>query len=260
MSMNCNDAAEICADIRALAVSFGGRPVLRDVSLSFPARRVSVILGRSGSGKSTLLRSINRLNECFEGHVQSGEVRVLLDGASVPTRGEGAPPLPVLRRRAGMVFQSPNLLPVSIRRNITLPLELAFRPGREEARGILQERLTQTGLWDEVKDRLDTPAASLSGGQQQRLCLARALALRPDLLLLDEPTASLDQTAAERIEDMILALKEEVSIIMVSHSLTQARRLADFAVVLGEGCVLRTFDGPSLAAAIDDGSLVREAY
>ena len=161
-----------------------------------------------------------------------------------------------------MVFQSPNPLPMSIRRNLTLPLELASsaRPSRQEVRERLQRALEQTGLWSEVRDRLDAPAASLSGGQQQRLCLARALALGPELLLLDEPTSSLDRAAAARIEDMLLSMRDRVSIVLVSHSLTQARRLADFAVVLAEGRLLRTFDAPSLGAAIDDGSLVREVF
>lgn len=251
-----------CAELRGLAVSFFGRPVLKGVDVRFPARRISVILGRSGSGKSTLLRSINRLNECFEGYEEEGEVRVLLGGTMRPTRGDGAPSPHELRRRVGMVFQSPNPLPMSVRRNLTLPLELASpaRPSRQEVRERLQRALEQTGLWDEVRDRLDAPAASLSGGQQQRLCLARALALGPELLLLDEPTSSLDRAAAARIEDMLLSMRGRVSIVLVSHSLTQARRLADFAVVLAEGRLLRTFDAPSLGAAIDDGSLVREVF
>lgn len=263
-----------CVVVKDLRVSFLGREILHGVDVSFPANKVSVILGRSGSGKSTLLRSINRLNECFDGYHGEGEIQVLLNGALVPVMGSASPagkeapplagkgalPLTELRRRVGMVFQSPNPLPVSIRRNITLPLELAFKLPRAEVEGILREKLKQTGLWEEVRDRLEAGAQSLSGGQQQRLCLARALALNPDLLLLDEPTASLDRAAAQRVENMILTLKEKLSIIMVSHSLQQAAKLADHAVILGEGQVLRTFDGPGLREAVEDGSLVRLAF
>ncbi|MBQ9528006.1 MAG: ATP-binding cassette domain-containing protein [Fretibacterium sp.] len=249
-----------CAVIKGLRVSFGEREILHGVDVCFPANRVSVILGRSGSGKSTLLRSLNRLNECFDGYQGEGEVQVLLDGALVPVEGEGAPALTELRRRVGMVFQSPNPLPVSIRRNITLPLELAERMSHAEIEESVRETLTRTGLWEEVQDRLDAPAQSLSGGQQQRLCLARALALKPSLLLLDEPTASLDRTAAQRVEGMILALREKFSVIMVSHSLQQAAKLADFAVVMADGQVLRTFDGAGLNSALDDGSLIKMAF
>lgn len=249
-----------CAVIKGLRVSFGEREILHGVDVRFPANRVSVILGRSGSGKSTLLRSLNRLNECFDGYQGEGEVRVLLDGALVPVEGEGAPALTELRRRVGMVFQSPNPLPVSIRRNITLPLELAEQMSHAEIEESVRETLTRTGLWEEVQDRLDAPAQSLSGGQQQRLCLARVLALKPSLLLLDEPTASLDRTAAQRVEGMILALREKFSVIMVSHSLQQAAKLADFAVVMADGQVLRTFDGAGLNSALDDGSLIKMAF
>lgn len=249
-----------CAVIKGLRVSFGEREILHGVDARFPANRVSVILGRSGSGKSTLLRSLNRLNECFDGYRGEGEVRVLLGSALVPVEGGGAPALTELRRRVGMVFQSPNPLPVSIRRNITLPLELAAQTSRGEIEENVKETLMRTGLWEEVSDRLDTPAQSLSGGQQQRLCLARALALKPDLLLLDEPTASLDRTAAQRVEDMILSLRDKLSVIMVSHSLQQAAKLADYAVVMADGQVLQTFDGAGLNSALDDGSLVKLAF
>ena len=249
-----------CAVVNGLKVSFLGREILHGIDISFPANKISVILGRSGSGKSTLLRSINRLNECFDGYSGEGDVRVLVNKNIVSITGNDAPALTELRRRVGMVFQSPNPLPVSIRRNITLPLEMAFKLSRAEMDRIMREKLEQTGLWEEVKDRLDAGAQSLSGGQQQRLCLARALALNPDLILLDEPTASLDRAAAQRVEDMILALREKLSVIMVSHSLQQAAKLADYAVVLGDGQLLGTFDGPGLNAALNDGSLIKMAF
>ncbi len=254
------ESVSCCAVVQELKVAFGERVILHEIDASFPANRVSVILGRSGSGKSTLLRAINRLNECFDGWSGSGEVFVSLGGRLVPAAGPGAPALTELRRRVGMVFQTPNPLPVSIRRNITLPLELTLNVSRAQAEETLRETLMQTGLWDEVHDRLDASALSLSGGQQQRLCLARALALKPDLLLLDEPTASLDQTAAKKVEDLILALSGKISVIMVSHSLQQAARLADHAVIMTDGRVLRVCGREGLKNALDDGSLIREAF
>lgn len=252
------DDGPYVVEVRGLRASFGGREVLRGVDAAFPLRAVSVVIGRSGSGKSTLLRSIDRLNEELDGHEWSGEVRIRSGGEMVPVAGRGAPPLAALRRKAGMVFQRPDPLPISIRRNISLPLELA-RPGlsRGEVEDVMREELIRVGLWGEVSDRLDAPATGLSGGQQQRLCLARALALSPELLLLDEPTASLDRAAADTIERLILDLVEHVSVIMVTHSLAQAARLADRAIVMDDGRVRATFDGPGLRAAIEGGSLMR---
>lgn len=259
-SVVVDDATSLCAVVRSLRVAFGGRQVLHDVDADFPALRITVLLGRSGSGKTTLLRALNRLNECFEGCRSSGEVRVAFGGRLLPVQGVAAPSLPRLRRAAGMVFQTPNPLPMSIRRNITLPLSLAANLSREELEGALRKHLQEVGLWDEVADRLDTSAASLSGGQQQRLCLARALALDPELLLLDEPTASLDRAAAQRIEDLILSFRGRRSIILVSHSLTQARRLADLALVLSDGRIVRRLNAGELGASLDDGSLVEGVY
>lgn len=243
-----------CVTIKNLTVSFYDREILHGININFPANKISVILGRSGSGKSTLLRSVNRLNECFEGYHGKGEIKILHLDSSVP--------LTELRRRIGIVFQSPNPLPMSIRKNITLPLNLAFNLSKSETEKIMRSKLEQSGLWDEVKDRLDDPAMSLSGGQQQRLCLARVLALRPDILLLDEPTASLDRAAANKIEDMILSLKlkSEISVIMVSHSLQQAAKLADYAIVLEDGNIMQEFDGDSLRDAINNGSLIKSAF
>ena len=196
------DGAPLCASVRSLDVSFGGRRVLHGIDADFPALRITVLLGRSGSGKTTFLRALNRLNECFEGCESSGDVRVSLGGILRPTAGPNAPSVSRLRRAAGMVFQTPNPLPMSIRRNVTLPVSLAGDLSRDRLEEILRERLQEVGLWEEVADRLDSPASTLSGGQQQRLCLARALALDPELLLLDEPTASLDRDAAFRIEKL----------------------------------------------------------
>ena len=231
---------EFCATAERLSVFFGKRQILHEIDLKIPAGKISVILGPSGSGKTTLLRSFNRLNECFEDYSGNGTARVRIDGALRPVDGDGAVPITHLRRRVGMVFQTPNPFPLSIRRNIFLPLRMTAGVEKNAAEEIMRRTLTEVGLWDEVADRLNHPALSLSGGQQQRLCLARALALRPEILLLDEPTASLDRTAAEKVEDLLLSFKGTYSVIMISHSLVQARNLADHIVVLEEGRVGKT--------------------
>jgi len=226
---------KFCASVRGLNIHFGDRTVLRDIDDDFPAGRVTVLLGRSGSGKTTLLRSLNRLNECFEGYRGEGYVSVRLGGTLHPVYGTDALSLSLLRRSVGMVFQTPNPLPLSIRKNLTMPLSIVAGMGKHEAETAMERALTEVGLWDEVRDRLNRPALSLSGGQQQRLCLARALALDPEILLLDEPTASLDSLAGSRIEDLILSFRERYSVVMVSHSLSQARKLADLVMVMAEG-------------------------
>ncbi|MBQ7733416.1 MAG: ATP-binding cassette domain-containing protein [Synergistaceae bacterium] len=246
-----------CAEIHNLRVTFGNREILHGINIAFPDKAVSVILGRSGSGKSTLLRAVNRLNECFDGFNGSGTIRVRVNNELTDQSGIA---LTELRRRVGMVFQSPNPLPVSIRKNITLPVKLAFRSAGSELENILESRLQQVALWDEVKDRLNDSALSLSGGQQQRLCLARALALNPDIILLDEPTASLDRSAALKVDSMIMTLKQSIPVIMVSHSLQQASRLADYAVILDEGNVLADFNAHEFREAVNDGSLIKLAF
>lgn len=235
----------LCARIENLNVSAGAQNILNGLSLECPDRKITVLVGRSGSGKTTLLRSLNRLNDCFPALRTSGRVELKIGGL---LRAVGDVPLPELRRRAGMVFQSPNPLPLSVARNVLLPLQLTLGVKGTEAEGRMKQALEQVGLWEEVAGRLNQPAASLSGGQQQRLCLARTLALEPDVLLLDEPTASLDRYAAEVVEDLLLSLKERYPIVMVSHSLIQARRLADRLAVLRGGALCRTLDAAELPA------------
>lgn len=239
------------AEIRGLSVALGGHPILRDVSFDVPARRMTVVVGRSGSGKTTLLRAINRLNECFPGCVTRGEVRLRLAAGWTPVYGPKAPPLEDLRRRVGIVFQVPNVLPISVERNLLLPLRLTGNVARQEQRERAEASLREAQLWDEVKDRLSANAMSLSGGQQQRLCLARALALSPELLLLDEPTASVDFAAAARIEQLLLGLREKYTIVLVSHSLSQVRRLADHLIVLRDGEVARSLSRAEISEAPD---------
>lgn len=225
--------------LEQLSVSFSGKPVIDDISLAIASGGPTFLLGRSGSGKTTLLRAINRLNECFPDCETRGKVSVLLDGEWVDAYGRDIP-AETLRRRIGMVFQNPNVLPLSITRNISMPLEATLSLSASESRDRIEQVLRNVHLWDEVKDRLSSPAVTLSGGQQQRLCLARALALQPEILLLDEPTASLDFKAARQIEDLLLELKTRYTLVVVSHSLSQAHRLAEQVHVLHEGNRIET--------------------
>ncbi len=232
---------EPVARLDAVRVSFRGRAVLRDVHLEVPRGRVTVLVGPSGSGKTTLLRTLNRLNELFPGHARSGSVEVRLGGRLLDVHDPTIDPA-WLRRRVAMVFQTPNVLPLSIERNLALPLRLARGLGKQQARGPIEEALRKADLLDEVRDRLGDGALTLSGGQQQRLCLARALVLEPEILLLDEPTASLHVRSARRIEELILRLRGPLSVVAVSHGLGQASRIADRVVVLGEGRVVQVLD------------------
>ncbi|WP_298066868.1 phosphate ABC transporter ATP-binding protein [uncultured Mailhella sp.] len=224
--------------VRRLSVSFFGRAVIRDVELSLPGGGISVLVGRSGCGKTTLLRALNRLNGEFPGCRTTGQVELFLRGGRhVVYPGGDQPPLELreLRRRVGMVFQTPQVFPTSVYRNMALPLQtVADCPGTE-LDGRIEAALRQVDLWREVHDRLQTPAERLSGGQQQRLCLARALTLEPELLLLDEPTASLDVHAARHVEELLLRLVEHYPIVMVSHSLSQSLRLASTLLIMGTG-------------------------
>lgn len=201
-----------------------GRESLRDISLTIPARAITVLFGPAGGGKSTLLRAINRLNDLTDVHRLTG--RVLLDGVDILT---GETDVIALRRRVGMVFARPVVLPMTIRQNVTYGLELAGRRDRHRHDEAVQRSLTAAALWDEVHDRLDQPATSLSGGQQQRLCLARVLALEPEVILLDEPTSGLDPISTEKVEFSLNQLKANYTIVLVPHSIQQAARMADHA-------------------------------
>ncbi len=210
-------------------------------SLTIPRQMVTAFLGPSGSGKSTLLRAVNRLNECWPDLYTEGQVRVFLEGREWNVYPEKSV-VPVysidkLRRKAGMVFQHPHLLPLSIGRNIILPLVEGAGLTLAEATPRMEEALIQAGLWDEVKDRLDSGAERLSGGQMQRLCMARALALKPEILLLDEPTASLDAKAAEQVEETIKELAGRLTILLVTHSRAQADRLAAHHIHVRNGAI-----------------------
>lgn len=226
---------------RHLSVAFQERTVVQDVSLELPAEGISVLLGRSGSGKTTFLRALNRLNECFPGCRTQGEVDLALGGRCVSLYGiRGEQALSEVRRRVGMVFQTPNILPVSIRHNMLLPLELVTAFPRGELEERMERSLEDVGLWQDVRHRLDESASVLSGGQQQRLCLARTLALEPEILLLDEPTASLDPATTLEIEALLQRFSARYPMLLVSHGLAQARHLASRLVLFAGGRMLGT--------------------
>ncbi len=203
-------------------VWFGQRHVLKDVSLVFPNNEVTALIGPSGCGKSTFIRTLNRMHELIPGAGLGG--RVLLDGEDIYS--EGVDPVDV-RLKIGMVFQKPNPFPtMSIKENVISGLKLSGRKltGAEE---LVETSLRRASMWNEVKDRLDDAALSLSGGQQQRLCIARGLAMSPDVMLMDEPCSALDPGSTRRIEETILELKENMTIVIVTHNMQQAQRVAD---------------------------------
>ncbi|HEY2824426.1 MAG TPA: phosphate ABC transporter ATP-binding protein PstB [Gemmatimonadales bacterium] len=205
-----------------LSAFFGSTEAVKKISLSFQANTVTAIIGPSGCGKSTFLRCLNRMHELSDGAVVQG--RVLLDGQDIYG---GADPISV-RRRIGMVFQRPTPFPtMSIYDNVAAGLRVNGRRHGTEIDAIVERSLRQAALWDEVKDRLQGSATALSGGQQQRLCVARAVAPLPDVLLLDEPTASLDPLGTQRIEDLVQGLKGAYTIVIVTHSMQQAARISD---------------------------------
>lgn len=252
-------AAEPVVAARGLTVRFSGKPVLHDVNLSLWAGQITVIVGPSGSGKTTLLRSINRLNECFPDCMTEGAVHLRLDGRSGDIY-RGFLPLPELRRRVGMVFQTPVVLPFSIWKNLSMPLNVVLGLSGGSLSERVEWALREAALWDEVKDRLNAGASTMSGGQQQRLCLARVLALEPRVLLLDEPTASLDFRTTRTIEELLATLKERYTILAVSHSLSQTRRLADRVCVLREGRIVQQLDRQHLGDPNGFQRLIEEAF
>ncbi|WP_299021931.1 phosphate ABC transporter ATP-binding protein [uncultured Photobacterium sp.] len=218
---------EFAGKVSNLTISFGSQKVVSDVSVDFYKNQIHVFTGLSGSGKTTFLRALNRLNDCFENCQTHGKIELLLDGTMQSVHAIKTQQLPELRRKVGMVFQHPQLLPGTIKENLLLPLKVVRGLKGQDAQQKLYTAFNQAALWDEVKDRLNMPAHSLSGGQQQRLCLARTLALEPEILLLDEPTASLDPETTAQIEELIIQLATRYTIVMVSHSDQQTKKLAD---------------------------------
>lgn len=218
-----------------------GTESLRDISMSVRSNAITVMFGPAGGGKSTLLRCINRLNDLTEVKAVSGQI--LLDGENIldPKTDTIA-----LRRKVGMVFARPVVLPMSVKQNLTYGLELAGEKRKSRLDEAVERGLKLAAIWDEVRDRLDDPAIALSGGQQQRLCLARVLALQPEVILLDEPTSGLDPISTGKVEAALQELKKEYTVILVPHSVQQAGRTADYAAFFLQGELVEYDDGKTL--------------
>ncbi|HLH88982.1 MAG TPA: phosphate ABC transporter ATP-binding protein PstB [Xanthobacteraceae bacterium] len=217
--------------VRKLNFFYGSHRALKDIDVSLYTRRVTAFIGPSGCGKSTLLRILNRVYDLYPNQRAEGEV--LLDGHNILDAGVD---LNLLRSRVGMVFQKPTPFPMSIYENIAFGVRLYERPGKGELDTRVEQALRRAALWDEVKDKLDANGQSLSGGQQQRLCIARTVAVKPEVILLDEPCSALDPISTAKIEELIDELKEEYTIAIVTHNMQQAARCSDYTafMYLGE--------------------------
>ena len=214
--------------IRDLCLHLNGRAILHHVDLELPRHGISVLLGRSGSGKTSFLRCLNRLHDCTRDSRMQGKIELLLDGTMQDiSRLQGEEALSRLRRQVGMVFQKPNPFPKSIFENVAYGLRVNGVRDENLITEKVELALRRAALWNEVEDRLSSSALGLSGGQQQRLCIARALAVEPQVLLMDEPASALDPIATRKVEESIVELKEGLTIIIVTHSMQQAARISD---------------------------------
>jgi phosphate transport system ATP-binding protein len=211
-------------DVQSLNFFYGAKRALEDISLHIHPNVVTAFIGPSGCGKSTFIRTLNRMNDVIPGTRVEG--KVLIENADIYASGVD---VVKLRRRVGMVFQKSNPFPKSIFENVAYGLRInRMAPSRSELAGRVEESLKQAALWTEVKDRLQESALALSGGQQQRLCIARALAIEPDILLMDEPASALDPIATQRIEELVYHLKKQYTVVIVTHNMQQAARVSDF--------------------------------
>jgi phosphate transport system ATP-binding protein len=224
--------------VRNFSFWYGAKQALFDISLHIPERSVMALIGPSGCGKSTFLRSLNRMNDLIEGTRHTGDV--LLDGADIYSRTVN---LVDLRRRVGMVFQKSNPFPKTVFENVVYGPRVAGLRNKARLAEICERCLQGAALWDEVKDRLDDSALNLSGGQAQRLCIARALATDPEVLLLDEPASALDPASTARIEDLVFELKRDYTIVIVTHNMQQAARVSDLTAFFFQGRLIES--GPT---------------
>jgi phosphate transport system ATP-binding protein len=227
--------------IRDLDFFYGRFQALRAVSLDIPANRVTTFIGPSGCGKTTLLRCLNRIYDLHPGHRASG--RIELDGEDILARNYDRM---LLRAKVGMVFQKPTPFPMSVRDNLAFGVRLYERLSRADLDERIAWALRKAALWDEVRDKLHESALRLSGGQQQRLCIARAIAVRPEVLLLDEPASALDPYSTLRIEELITELRDEYTVVLVTHNMQQAARVSDFTAFLDQGELVEFSDTDTL--------------
>ena len=238
---------------RGLDFHYDGYRALRDISLEIPERKVTALIGPSGCGKSTLLRVFNRIYALYPKQVATGQV--LLDGTDIldPTF-----PMNRLRSKVGMVFQKPVPFPMTIYENVAYGIRHHERLGKADMAERVEQALRQAALWDEVRDKLGQSALGLSGGQQQRLCIARAVALRPDVLLLDEPTSALDPISTSRIEQLVDDLKRDYTICIVTHNMQQAARVSDYTAFMYLGDLVE--HGPTEAIFSNPSKQQTEDY
>lgn len=256
-------AARTVLEVRNLNVAAAGKPLVRDVCFDVHAGQVFGIIGPSGAGKSTLLRALNRLTDLIPGLRVTGQVRL----CGEPIYGAGVD-VNDIRARIGMLFQQPVVFPASIAENVLFGAKRLRSLSRSERRELIESSLREAALWEEVKDRLRAPALTLSVGQQQRLCLARALAVQPEIILMDEPTSALDPRSTQAIEELILRLKARHAIVLVTHNVAQARRVADWVACLcvrdGAGeivesaCCDAVLDNPQCREVVDYLSHARD--
>lgn len=215
------------AGTRGLCLKYGDSPALKNITMRVPANKATALIGPSGCGKSTFLRCFNRLNDLLDNVTITGEITV--SGRDIYDKDLDVSDL---RRRVGMVFQKSNPFPSSIYDNIAYGPRIAGIKNKGDLDGIVERGLRQAGLWKEVRDRLSSSALALSGGQQQRLCIARAIAVRPELLLMDEPCSALDPIATEGIEELIRELKRDYTVVIVTHNMQQAARVSDYTMFM----------------------------
>jgi phosphate transport system ATP-binding protein len=236
----------VCIDVKGMNFYYGAKRALEDINIGIPAKLVTAFIGPSGCGKSTFLRTLNRMNDIIAGTRVEGKVLIEGDDIYAPTTDVVA-----LRRRVGMVFQKSNPFPKSIFENVAYGLRLnGMASSRADLQARVEESLRAAAIWDEVKDRLHDSALALSGGQQQRLCIARALAVKPEIVLMDEPASALDPIATQRIEELIYQLKAQYTIVIVTHNMQQAARVSDRTAffwlgrLIEEGPTDRIFTNP----------------
>ena len=233
-----NDNNKPKVTVRNLNFYYGNSQALYDISIDIPAQQVTALIGPSGCGKSTFLRTLNRMNDTIDGTSVEGEV--MIDGQDIYRNGTD---VVELRKKVGMVFQKSNPFPKSIFENAAYGPRIHGVKNRKVLAEIVEKSLVNSALWDEVKDRLDENAMELSGGQQQRLCIARALAIEPQILLMDEPASALDPRSTARIEDLIGELRTQYTIVIVTHNMQQAARVSDLTAFFYEGQLIET--GPT---------------
>ncbi len=235
------EATETCLEVRDLNLFYGEKQALHGIALRIPRRRVTAFIGPSGCGKSTLLRCFNRMNDLVDGVRIEGQI--LLDGEDIYA---GSVNVVSLRRRVGMVFQKPNPFPKTIYENVAYGLRIQGVNKRHVLDETVEKALRRAALWDEVKDRLHDNALGLSGGQQQRLVIARAIAIEPEVLLLDEPASALDPISTLKIEELITELKDRYTIVIVTHNMQQAARVSDYTAFLYMGELIEFGDTNTL--------------